>query len=97
MGNGKLDTDEPNSHLLRSFENHVGERGVHFYTPNECNFLPWDQVIAMIKRFSGSKDYLEFEERLITLIANYDPDTEFIALCQSSGDKTAIETYAKVQ
>ena len=80
---------------MRSFEAHLGQRGAHFYTPLDCKFLSWAEVLQSLKKFNKDGDYYEFENSLITNLANYNPDKEFLALCESSDDQVAIEMYLK--
>jgi hypothetical protein len=84
-----------NPYLMRSFEAHLGQRGVHLYTSLDCEFLSWTEVLQFLKKFNKDGDYYEFENSLITNLANYNPDNEFLALCESSDDRVAIEMYLK--
>ena len=57
--------------------------------------MSWAEVLQSLKKFNKDGDYYEFENSLITNLANYNPDKEFLALCESSDDQVAIEMYLK--
>lgn len=78
---------------MSSFQSHVGLRGVHVYSSDDCKFLPWNDVISYINKMPKSTDP-EFSEKLLGTLANYDPDEQFLAI-QKSGDTISIELYAK--
>lgn len=83
-------------HLVASFQQHLGLRGVHVYSDEDCRFLPWNEVIAFVNRLPqspGPKDP-EFSEKLVDSLANYDPDKEFLAIHQDK-DTVSIELYAR--
>ena len=83
-------------HLIRSFQEHKGIRGVTFYDGEHCNFLPWDQVLKFVDSLPtvGSKD--PFSDKLTETLANYDPDKEFLAVHQK-GDSVSVELYSQAQ
>lgn len=81
------------NHLVSSFKEHIGIRGMHVYSDAECRFLPWSEVIAFINRLPKHSDP-EFSEKLLDTLANYDPDQEFLALHQVN-DTISIELYAR--
>lgn len=83
-------------HLAESFDKNVGIRGAHLYSATECQFYPWLEVIHMIRQLDKGGDYPEFEDKLITALANYNPDTEYIALCESPDNKVTIEMYTRL-
>jgi hypothetical protein len=80
-------------HLVRSFQTHLGERGVHFYSEKACNFLTWKEVFQVIDVLSSKKDS-SFTDRLTETLANYDPDSEFLAV-QQSGHSVSVELYSQ--
>lgn len=80
-------------HLLSSFKEHIGERGCHFYDVDDCRFLPWDQVVEFANTFPGEIEDNEFTEKLTNTLANYNPDSEFLAVKQD-GTTVAVELYA---
>jgi hypothetical protein len=80
-------------HLHESFKDHKGLRGVHFYHKNKCNFLVWAEVCAFLKTLPKESETAEFPERLLESLANYDPDTEFLAVHQE-GTTVSVELYS---
>lgn len=78
-------------HLVKSFQNHLGERGCHFYDEEECRFLYWDQVMSLLKSIPDEKSD-GFSERLVDNLSNYNPDTEFLAV-QQQGSTVSVELY----
>jgi hypothetical protein len=81
-------------HLVRSFQSHVGERGVHFYDSDSCNFLSWSQVFKFIDSLPTRSSEDSFSEKLADTLANYDPDSEFLAV-QQNGDSVSVELYSQ--
>lgn len=81
-------------HLVRSFQQHTGLRGVHFYDEDSCNFLPWSDVFKFIKNLETKDNPDSFVDKLAESLANYDPDTEFLAVRQN-GDTISVELYAQ--
>ena len=81
-------------HLVQSFQEHLGERGCHFYDESDCTFLPWDKVIGFISAFEEGVDD-GFSERLADTLSNYNPDTEFLAV-QQMGATVSVELYCEV-
>lgn len=79
-------------HLTQSFEDKFGIRGVHIYNERECRFLSWSEVVAFLKDSYGD-DEVEFSERLLTTLANYNPDGEFLAV-QKLEDTVSIELHS---
>lgn len=79
-------------HLVTSFQNNQGVRGVHVYSYEECHFLTWDKVVAFINSLPESSDPA-FGDKLLESVANYNPDREFLAVRQN-GDTVSIELYA---
>jgi len=71
-------------------------RGAHFYDADSCNFLPWQNVIEFVKSLPGNKDPDPFSEKLIESLANYNPDTEFLAV-QQNGSAVSVEIYSLTQ
>jgi hypothetical protein len=80
-------------HLYESFKDHKGLRGVHFYHRDKCNFLVWAEVCAFLKTLPGESENAEFPEKLLNSLANYDPDTEFLAVHQE-GATVSVELYS---
>ena len=83
-------------HLVKSFQEHIGERGVHFYDDSHCQFLQWNKVFDVINLLSSKKNTDQFSERLAESLANYDPDSEFLAV-QQMGDTVSVELYSEAQ
>lgn len=74
--------------LTRSFAENRGSRGVHFYDSNQCEFLPWDEVMSkMHEKFPE-----HFYDKLVEAVANYDPETEFVTVTAGGGQIT-IELF----
>lgn len=81
------------THLTKSFERHIGERGCHFYDDTSCTFLNWKQVFDFIRHVSEDGGTSQFTERLTDSLANYNPDTEFLAV-QQAGKQVSVELYS---
>lgn len=81
------------NHLVSSFKEHLGRRGLHAYTEEECRFLSWEEVVAFLNRLPDHSDP-DFSEKLLETLANYDPDSQFLAMSQA-GETVSIELYAK--
>lgn len=81
-------------HLMKSFQSHVGERGCHFYDSEHCNFLTWKQVFQFIDALPKVDGEDPFSEKLAETLANYNPDSEFLAVNQN-GSSVSVELYAK--
>jgi hypothetical protein len=81
-------TDGLNPPLIKSFAEHRGVRGVHFYNSNQCEFLRWDETLASIHDRLPEK----FADKLIEAVANYDPETEFVTVTAGGGQIT-IELF----
>lgn len=79
--------------LVSSFQTHIGLRGVHIYSEEECKFLPWNEVIAFTRRLPDHADP-EFANKLVASMANYDPDNEFLAVQHADGN-VSIELYSR--
>jgi hypothetical protein len=79
-------------HLVKSFQAHLGERGCHFYDESSCNFLSWDQVFKFINSLPDKTGEDQFSDKLADSLANYDPDTEFLAVHQN-GTSVSVELY----
>ena len=74
--------------LLRSFAEHRGSRGVHFYDSTQCEFMAWDEVMGRVhERFPE-----QFYDKLIEAVANYNPDQEFVTVTAGNGQLT-IELF----
>jgi len=82
-------------HLHESFQAHVGQRGVHFYGEDRCNFLTWKEVFTFLEKTAETlekEDHTTFTEKLSETLANYDPDSEFLAVKQT-GSSVTVELY----
>ena len=78
-------------HILRCFQEHKGTRGVTFYNGDSCNFLRWDEVYSFLQDLpKGSKS--PFPEKLLDELANYDPESQFLAVKQNRGT-VSVELY----
>lgn len=80
-------------HLVKSFQENIGVRGVHFYSEEECHFLDWKQVFQFIKALPKDRTDGQFSDRLTETLANYDPDREFLAV-QQTRDSVSVELYS---
>jgi hypothetical protein len=78
--------------LSKSFEKYRGLRGVHLVSPGECFFFPWNEVSKLQAEVSVEQES-EFEENLLTVLSNYNPDNEFLVL-NRRGKSIFIELYA---
>jgi len=76
-------------HLTKSFAKHRGTRGVHFYDSGSCEFFQWDEMFGLL---SKSDFPSTFSDRLVETVANYDPDSEFVAVSAGGGQVT-IEIF----
>lgn len=83
-------------HLVKSFQTHLGERGCHFYDSESCNFLSWSEVFKFVDSLPVGEKSDGFTDRLTTTLANYNPDTEFLAV-QQNGDSVSVELYSQAQ
>ena len=82
-------------HLIHSFQSHLGERGCHFYDEDNCNFLSWKEVFQFINTLSEEKGSTQFSDKLADTLANYNPDSEFLAV-QQNGDSVSVELYSQI-
>lgn len=80
-------------HLVSSFQKHLGLRGVHVYSEDECRFLPWNEVILFVNKLPKNSDP-DFSEKLLESLANFNPDEKFLAI-QQLDNTVSIELYAK--
>ena len=84
------------NHLHKSFQTHVGERGAHFYSDDECQFLTWKEVFTFLEKTAKTlekEDHLTFTEKLSDTLSNYDPNLEFLAVKQF-GSTVTVELYS---
>jgi hypothetical protein len=81
-------------HLVKSFQTHKGCRGVHFFDSQTCNFLYWNEVIQFLKTFPVAASSDTFADKLTETLANYDPDSEFLAVHQN-GHSVSVELYTQ--
>lgn len=79
-------------HLVKSFQEHVGSRGCHFYDEISCKFLDWKEVLEFLKLVPDMGKDQKFSERLLEAMCNYDPDTQFLAVQQGDGT-VSVELY----
>ena len=79
-------------HLIKSFQKNKGVRGTHFFDGLSCNFLQWDEVIQFLKTFPVESGSDTFADRLTCTLANYDPNTEYLAVHQR-GTTVSVELY----
>ena len=79
-------------HLVKCFQEHKGTRGVTFYDNDTCNFLSWDYVFRFLDELPKDSES-PFPEKLIEELANYDPNTQFLAVRQNQGTVT-VELYS---
>lgn len=80
-------------HLIESFQNHVGERGTHFYDETACTFLSWNEVFQFLGTLPDRDQKCAFSEKLTETLANYDPNVEFLAV-QQLGSQVSVEVYS---
>jgi hypothetical protein len=83
-------------HLVRSFQKHIGTRGCHFYDSESCNFLNWKQVFEFVDSLPTKPGADPFADKLTESLANYDPDSEFLAV-QQNGDSVSVELYSQAK
>ena len=83
-------------HLIESFQKNRGRRGVTFYDDTHCNFLDWKEVYVFIDALPRKEGTDPFTDRLEETLANYNPDTEFLAV-QQKGDAVSVELYKHAQ
>ena len=74
--------------LIKSFAEHSGARGAHFYDSAKCEFVSWDSITKDIKLNLPESFY----EKLIEAVANYDPESEFVTVSAGKGQIT-IELF----
>jgi hypothetical protein len=83
-------------HLVRSFQEHVGERGCHFYDTEGCHFLNWKEVFEFVDALPHRDSTDSFTDKLTESLANYNPDIEFLAV-QQDGDNVSVELYSQIK
>ena len=79
-------------HLIRSFQTHKGTRGCHFYSEENCHFLTWKEVYSFLDALPSKESTDPFSEKLEETLANYNPDTQFLAVHQK-GEAVSVELY----
>ena len=79
-------------HLVKSFQEHRGARGCHFYDDSSCNFLHWKEVLNFLKVVPDIGKDKKFSERLLEALSNYEPDTQFLAV-QHGESTVSVELY----
>ena len=80
--------DGVNPILMKSFAEHRGTRGVHFFDSTSCQFLCWDEAMKTV----DSNFPENFTEKLVDSMANYNPDSEFVTVSAGGGQLT-IELF----
>lgn len=80
-------------HLASSFRKYRSLRGCHFYNDTDCSFRTWEEVCAFANLPSRSAPEVDFSEKLLEIVANYDPSKEILAVKQE-GSTATIELYA---
>ena len=83
-------------HLVKSFQEHIGLRGVHFYDSESCNFLSWAEVFKFVETLPKKESSDPFSTKLEETLANYNPDTEFLAV-QQNGSSVSVELYSQAR
>ena len=83
-------------HLIRSFQEHLGVRGCHFYDSESCNFLSWKEVFKFVDSLPTKPGTDPFADKLTESLAHYNPDTEFLAV-QQNGDSVSVELYSQAR
>lgn len=83
-------------HLVKSFQEHIGLRGVHFYDSESCSFLNWAEVYRFVETLPKKENTDPFTTRLEETLANYNPDCEFLAV-QQNGSSISVELYSQAQ
>lgn len=83
-------------HLVKSFQEHIGLRGVHFYDSESCNFLNWADVYKFVDSLPKKENCDPFTTKLEETLANYNPDTEFLAV-QQNGSSISVELYSQAK
>lgn len=83
-------------HLVKSFQEHIGLRGVHFYDSESCNFLNWAEVYQFVAALPKKESGDAFTTKLEETLANYNPDTEFLAV-QQNGSSVSVELYSQAR
>jgi hypothetical protein len=76
--------------LTKSFAEHRGERGVHFYDTHNVKFLSWSETMSHTgdnENFPG-----HFTDKLLEAMANYDPEREFVT-CKAGNGQLTIELF----
>lgn len=74
----------------------MGERGCHFYDSESCTFLNWKEVFKFVDTLPKKETNDPFTDRLAESLANYNPDTEFLAV-QQNGGSVSVELYSQAQ
>ena len=74
--------------LIQSFAQNRGSRGVHFYDSDQCEFMPWNDVMGKAR----DKFPEQFYDKLIEAVANYNPESEFVTVTAGDGQIT-IELF----
>ena len=83
-------------HLIKSFQSHLGERGCHFYSSENVNFLNWKEVFQFVDSLPTKPEADPFANKLTESLANYNPDSEFLAV-QQNGDSVSVELYSQAR
>ena len=60
------------------------------------NFLTWREVFRFVDELEKNIQKDSFTEKLASVLANYNPDKEFLAV-QQSGNSVSVELYSQTQ
>ena len=80
--------------LIHCFMENKGRRGVTFFDSKGCAFLNWDEVFQFLDSLPENFIEQPFSEKLADMLANYDPDKEFLAVHQN-GNSVSVELYSR--
>jgi hypothetical protein len=83
-------------HLVECFQKNKGRRGVTFYDDERCNFLDWQEVYCFLEALPRKENTDPFCEKLEETLANYNPDTQFLAVHQK-GEAVSVELYTHLR
>ncbi len=76
--------------LTRSFAEHKGERGVHFYDSGNVKFLTWQETLGHTKDNDNFPTH--FSDKLLDAMSNYNPEAEFVT-CKAGNGQLTIELF----
>jgi hypothetical protein len=64
-------------------------------SPGDCYFVPWNKALGFLEKLQ-TEDQDTLQESVLTILSNYDPDSEFLALVQK-GNTLSVELYSSVK